>query len=303
MGAKMRKTGSTFGRHFLSVGANSFKEISMSFAQLLSPPGVRRALVGATLAVASTSPFALPTFTWVPGAATPPLIGAPVTADNIIISDFSTVRFTGASFTDAGFLAVQSFQLGGTTVLAGGLNSTYGLYFQFSGAGTVSGGNPALSPTSGTFSSLNYTLYGYNGPSATFGFDGGDNPTVTGAVGAVALATGALLPGANQSSVGSNPQAPSFTSFAGANLSFTPTAAGGGFFANPSSFYNVAVSSFINSPTQISPVAAGFASGFRIAQGGGSVNFASAVPEPETYSLLLAGLGAIAWVARRRKSA
>ncbi len=173
----------------------------------------------------------------------------------------------------------------------------------FSGAGSVSGGNPAASPTNGTFSSLNYTLYGYNGPSATFGFDGADNPTVTGAAGAIALATGSLLPGANQSSVGSSPQAPSFTSFAGANLSFTPTAAGGSFFTDPSTFYNVAVSSFINSPTEVSPVSAGFASGFRIAQGGGSVNFAAPVPEPETYSLLLAGLGAIAWVARRRKSA
>jgi hypothetical protein len=274
----------------------------MDVAQLLTSPAVRRALVGATLAVASSSPFALPTFTWVPGGSTPPLVGAPVTADNLIISDFSTIRFTSpTTFSDAGYLAVQSFEMGGTTVIAGGLNSTYGLYFQFSGTGTVSGGNPAVSPTSGTFSSLNYTLFGYNGPAATFGFDGGDNPIVTGAAGAVALATGSLLAGPNQSSVGSNPQTPSFTSFAGANLSFAPTAAGAGFFANPVSFYNVAVSSFINSPTQVSPVAAGFASGFRIAQGGGSVNFAAPIPEPETYALLLAGLGAVAWVARRRK--
>ena len=275
----------------------------MNVAELLKPPGVRRAIFGATLALASSSPFALPTFTLAPAGSTPPLIGAPVTADNIIVSDFSTVRFTGpTSFTDAGFLAVQSFQMGGTTVVAGGLNSTYGLYFQFSGAGSVSGGNPAVSPTSGSFASLNYTLFGYNGPSATFGFDGGDNPTVTGAAGAIALATGSLLSGPNQSSVGSSPQSPSFTSFAGANLSFTPTAAGAGFFANPSSFYNVAVSSFINSPTEVSPVAAGFASGFRIAQGGGSVNFAAPIPEPETYAMLMAGLGALGWVARRRKS-
>jgi hypothetical protein len=274
----------------------------MDFAQLLTPPAVRRALLGATLAVASSSSFALPTFTWVPAAATPPLVGAPVTADNIIISDFSTVRFTSpTTFSDAGYLAVQSFEMGGTTVVAGGLNSTYGLYFQFSGTGTVSGGNPAVSPTSGTFSSLTYTLFGYNGPAATFGFDGSDNPTVTGAVGAVALATGSLLAGPNQSSVGSFPQTPSFTSFAGANLSFTPTAAGGSFFASPSSFYKVAVSSFINSPTQVSPVAAGFASGFRIAQGGGSVNFATPIPEPETYALVLAGLGAVGWMVRRRR--
>jgi hypothetical protein len=276
----------------------------MHIAQHFAPPGVRRAVVGAALAVASGSTFALPNFTWVPGGATPPLIGAPVTADNIIVSDFSTVRFTGpTSFTDTGFLAVQTFEMGGTTVVAGGLNSTYGLYFQFSGAGTVTGGNPATSVTSGSFSSLNYTLFGYNGPAATFGFNASDDPTITGAPGAVALATGSLLPGPNQSSVGSNPQSPTFTSFAGANLSFNPTAAGAGFFANPATFYNVAVSSFINSPTQVTPVAAGFASGFRIAQGGGSVNFAAPIPEPETYALMLAGLGAIGWMVRRRKPA
>jgi hypothetical protein len=276
----------------------------MHIAQYLAPVGVRRAVVGAALAVASSSPFALPVFTWAPAGATPPLVGAPVTADNIIISDFSTVRFTGpTSFTDTGFLAVQTFEMGGTTVVAGGLNSTYGLYFQFTGAGTVAGGNPATNVTSGSFSSLSYTLFGYNGPAATFGFDAGDNPTVTGAAGAVALATGSLLPGPNQSSVGSNPQSPSFTSFAGANVTFNPTAAGAGFFANPVTFYNVAVSSFINSPTQVTPVAAGFASGFRIAQGGGSVNFAAPIPEPETYAMLLAGLGVVGWMARRRKSA
>jgi hypothetical protein len=55
----------------------------------------------------------------------------PVRADNIVISDFLTVRLTGATFSDSGFLAVQSFQLGGTTVTAGGLNSTYGLYLDF----------------------------------------------------------------------------------------------------------------------------------------------------------------------------
>jgi len=61
------------------------------------------------------------------------------------------------------------------------------------------------------------------------------------------------------------------------------------------------VSSFINSPSEISPVGAGFASGFRITQGRGSVNFTAPIPEPETYALLLAGLGAVGWVARRRR--
>ena len=56
----------------------------------------------------------------------------------------------------------------------------------------------------------------------------------------VALATGSLLPGSGQSSVGTTPQSPSFNAFASANLSFVPTAAAGSFFLDPSPFYNVA---------------------------------------------------------------
>ena len=246
---------------------------------------------------------ALPPFTLDPAGSTPPLAGSQVNADNIIISDFSTVRLTGATFSDTGYLAVQSLQLAGTTIPAGGLNTTYGLFFDFTGTGTVTAANPATTPTFGEFTSLSYTLYGYNGAAGTFGFDASDNPTTSIAPGSrIALATGTLLPGPGQSSVGTTPQSPSFNAFAGANLTFVPTAAAGTFFLDPTPFYNVAVSSFINSPSEISPVAAGFASGFKITQGGGSVNFTSPVPEPETYALFLAGLGAIGWVARRRRS-
>ena len=185
-----------------------------------------------------------------------------------------------------------------------GLNSTYGLYFDFSGAGTVSGGNPATSITSGSFTSLNYTLYGYSGTPATFNV-AGNTPTTSAAAGRIALATGSLLAGPNQSSVGSAPQSPTFNSFAGANLSFVPNSAAYGFFASPpgASFYSVAVSSFINTPTEVSPFTGGFQNGFRISQGGGSVNFTAPVPEPETYALMLAGLSVVGWSARRRRSA
>ena len=40
---------------------------------------------------------------------------------------------------------------------------------------------------------------------------------------------------------------------------------------------------------------------FTIFQGGGSVNFAAPIPEPETYARMLAGLGVVAFVARRRR--
>jgi len=265
---------------------------------------LRLTVLCTALGAAYSASAQLPPFTLNPAGTTPtPLAGSQVRADNIIISDFSTVRLTGTTFSDSGFLSVQSFQLGGTTVPAGGLNTTYGLFFEFSGTGSVTAANPATTPTFGQFTGLNYTLYGYNGPAANFGFDGADNPTTSVVPGSrVTLATGSLLPGANQSSVGTTPQSPSFNAFASANLSFNPTAAAGTFFLDPRPFYNVAVSSFINSPTQISPVTGGFANGFRITQGGGSVNFTSPIPEPETYALFLAGLGAIGWVARRRRT-
>ena len=275
----------------------------MYFHSRLPQALLRLSVLCAALGAAySTSAQPLPPFTLNPPGSTPPLVGTQVRADNIIISDFSTVRLTGPTFSDSGFLSVQSFQLGGTTVVAGGLNSTYGLFFEFSGTGSTTAANPTTAPTFGQFSSLNYTLYGYNGPAATFGFDAGDNPTTSvGAASRVALATGSLLPGSGQSSVGTTPQSPSFNAFASANLTFVPTAAAGSFFLDPNPFYNVAVSSFINSPSQVLPLSGGFAGGFRITQGGGSVNFTSPIPEPETYALFLAGLAAVGWTVRRRR--
>jgi hypothetical protein len=272
----------------------------MNFQTRLPGTLLRLSILCAALGAAySASAQVLPPFTLNPAGSTPALAGSAVRADNIIISDFSTVRLTGPTFSDSGFLAVQNFQLGGTTVTAPGLNTTYGLFFEFTGSGTVTPADPRVTPTLGQFNSLTYTLYGYNGGPATFGFDASNNPTTSvGAGSRVALATGALLPGPNQSSVGTTPQSPSFNAFASANLSFVPSATAGSFFQTPNPFYNVAISSFINSPSQVTP----FAGGFRITQGGGSVNFTSPIPEPETYALFLAGLAAVGWTARRRRS-
>src|ERR1043166_8866744 len=73
-------------------------------------------------------------FTFTPTAVG--LTGASVTADNILLSDFSSVMATGATtFSETGFLSLSGFQLGGTNITAGGLNSTYSLYIPFSGTG------------------------------------------------------------------------------------------------------------------------------------------------------------------------
>lgn len=245
--------------------------------------------LGASCAVASA---ALPPFTFTPVAAG--LAGASFTADNILISDYSTVSLSGATFSESGFLAVSGYQLGGSTFTPAGLNSTYGVYISFSGSGSVTAADPASVPTFGSFSSLTYTLYGYNG-TASFDF-AGNTPTVTGGTGLVALASGSLLSG----SVVTVPAGSgSFVPSANASLAFAVNPAEAGFFASPGSFYNVAQTAFTNTTSTVEP----FAGGFRIREGGGSINFASAVPEPETYALMLAGLGALGFAARRRKAA
>ena len=259
-------------------------------------PLFRRTAVAAALLVAGASASALPQFTLNPGAVAPALAGTTFTGDNILISDFSTVTFDGlGGFSDSGFLSVSAIQLGGSTFTPTGLNSTYGLYFKFSGVGTTTVGDPRLVPTIGSFTSLTYELYGYNGL-ASFGFSG-NTPTET-AAGEVLLASGSLISG-NAVTVPTG-DGSTFTPSAAAKLNFTVTPGQEAFFVDPNPFYDIAFAAFTNTTTQVEP----FAGGFRIRQGGGAINFAATtpVPEPETYALMLAGLAAVGFVARRRRA-
>jgi hypothetical protein len=254
---------------------------------------VRTAVTATALAAA---PFAwsqgLPDFEFSPSGAG--LTGSNVIADNIIISDYSHVVISGdGSFTDEGYLAVEGFQLDNSAVVAPGLNTTYGLYFEFDATGTQSTNNPLTTPNTGTFTTLTYTLYGYTGDGATFGFSG-TTPTVSGDTNRVALATGTLMSGA----VGTIPVGGSYSPFASANMSFNITPAGSEFFASPEPFYSMVMAAFINTTSQVNVISP---NEFTIFQGGGSVNFAAPIPEPETYALMLAGLGVVAFVARRRR--
>jgi hypothetical protein len=247
----------------------------------------KAALAAAAAAFAAGASAATPPFTFTPAAAG--LAGTSFTGDNLLISDYSTVIFDGSGgFSETGFLSVTSAQLGGSTFTPTGLNSTYGMYIAFSGTGTTSPGDPSSVATTGSFTTLNYTLYGYNG-TASFGF-AGNTPTET-ATGEVVLATGSLMSGG----VATIPGGGSFTPSATAMVSFNTVASG--FFTSPVPFYNGSFAAFVNTPSQVEP----FAGGFRIRQGGGAFNFVTPVPEPGTYALLLAGLAVVGTVAKRRK--
>ena len=235
-----------------------------------------RTLMSLALGAAYASSHALTTleeFTWNPAAVG--LAGTQFRADNLIVSDFASVALSGSTFSETGYLSVSSFQLDGKGMVAPGLNDTYGLYFQFSGAGTVNG----------PFSSLNYSLFGVNGV-PTFGPGG----TISAVPGAVQLASGSLISGGTGTING--------LPGAAATVSFVPTP-NSAFFANPNaaSFYTTALTSFINAEGTVTPTA----SGFMIDNGGGSLHFAVPIPEPETYALMLAGLAVVGFIVRRRR--
>jgi len=246
------------------------------------------AAAAALLALSAGANAALMPFTLDPTAAA--LAGPAFTADNLLISDYSTVTNSGSSFTETGFLSITGAQLAGVNLAPAGLNTTYGLYISFTGTGTTTfGSNPLTSVTAGSFSTLSYTLWGYNGGGATFGFSG-TTPT-TSALGSVALASGTLVNG----SVVSIPSGNSFSPSASATLTVNPLVAA--FFASPSPFSSQALTSFTNTSSQVQT----FAGGFMIQQGGGSVNFVSTVPEPASYAMLMTGVAAIGFVVRRRR--
>lgn len=253
------------------------------------------ALLALPFSAASAATF--PSFTLSPTAAG--LNGTQFSADNIVVSDFSTISYTSGSagtarnFTDVGFLPISAFQTGGAFVSAPGLNTNggYGLYFQFSGAGSQSAPSSNGS-VAGTLDNLMFNFYGFNQTgTASFNPNG---TTTTGVVNPVLLSTGKLING----NVFINPTNNGPIPGASALVAFAPVAAEKGFFVAPNPFYLNITTSFTNTFTAIAETA----SGFTITNGGGQANFLpTAIPEPASMLVVAAGLGAVGLMRRRAR--
>jgi hypothetical protein len=102
------------------------------------------------------------------------LNGSKFNADTILLGDYSQVvmsptysTFTAGTFTDTGYLPIESFLLGGQPVSPAGFNQSggWGAYVAFSSRGTFSSDGSVLKAT---YTQLDYQIIGYNG-SADFG--------------------------------------------------------------------------------------------------------------------------------------
>jgi hypothetical protein len=206
----------------------------------------------------------------------------------------------GTSFSEQGFLKLSVFTLNNvpTSIPNGGFPSgtPYSLYLSFNATGTTSPGVPST----GQFTSLTYSLLGAAGVT-TFTADASGVFSATGGA-PVTLATGSLLsPGSTALSV--DPVTGLLLPVAQLTATFVPNTAFPGFFANPPATTPLTVTAaFTNTGTVITtfPIAGG---GTRLSLdgGGGNATFAlAAIPEPDSYAMLLAGLGLFGFIARRK---
>ena len=242
-------------------------------------------------------------FTWDPAGAG--LNGTSFSADNILVSDFARIVLTGAvpggtSFFEEGYFEVTAFQNDGSTFTPTGLGSDYSLFVQFSGTG-IQNSNNFNSNSFGSFTSLSYTVYGVNGNvdfSAT-----ADGVNIIGGAGAVALASGTLVPGGdNATGIAANNSGP-FSVFASVETTFDINAAAQDFFLAPPDYSFLRLfSSFTNERNVLSIGSTGGGTNNALVINGGGGNATLAVPEPAALGLLGMGLAAVGFGRRRRKA-
>ncbi len=250
--------------------------------------------LGAAMALCLPAAAGVVPFTFAPNAASPSLAGAgsAITANGITVSnDLYALVQPDFSFTVHQYLPVTGLTLNGAPVVAPGLGSSYGLYFEITGGGVQP---PHVAPS---YSTLNVALKAdpanLDGtPVATPSGIAFTNTGATGAADDVVLALGTL----SKASLTFHPA----TGVRNAHYveTFAPTPSEAGFFAAPpldiSSLLNILLTT--NPDTYKSVAGPGGTSVNYVNGAFGSVQF---IPEPASLVLLCSAVGGLI-IARRR---
>ncbi len=272
----------------------------MQFRKFLAAMFAAVLVTGASVANAA-APIAV---TWNPAGAGISTQG-PFTFDNVVLNTYANIDITGGgtAFTETGFLKLSIFFNGPTvtSIPTAGFpaGTPYSLYISFTATGTQTPGIPST----GSFTSLNYSLLGAAGVTS-FSANAAGVFSSTGAP-AVTLATGSLKsPGTTSLTI--DPVTGLLNPAASVFASFVPNPAFSAFFVNPNSSQTLDISgAFTNTGTVITQFALPNNGGTRLSLngGGGNATFAlAAIPEPDTYGMLLAGLGLFGFIARRKSN-
>ena len=274
----------------------------MQLRKYLAAPFAALLLTGASLANAA-APIDV---TWNPSAAGVGLSNAvPFTFDNILLNSYAAIDITGGgtTFSEQGFVSLAGFSNNNvftqipTAGFPGGA-TPYSLYISFTATGTQSAGIPST----GTFSTLTYSLLGAPGVTVFADSNADGIFEATGAV-PITLATGSLSAPGSTSLTGTPPG--NLLPAANVLATFVPNPAFAGFFVNPNASQILDLSAaFTNTGSVITNIPLG-GTNFRLSLngGGGNATFSvSNVPEPDTYGMLLAGLGLFAFIARRKSN-
>ena len=238
------------------------------------------------------------TFTWDPSEVMPALTVVPAafSADAISVTNYirtinvNNLTSLQQTFSGTQIQTINGFTLGGASVVAPGLNSSYGLYFRINPAGSfpINASGTVIGPA--VYSLLDVQLVadvGHDDGSVVNNSAGIGFSNSAGVTNDVLLATGSLLSASLSVS-------PTGTRNAHYTTTFRPVASEAAFFVAPSSA--VGFEEFLNSPlstfqvTQLDPVTILNLVG----ADGGSTGTAQLVPEPASIALLTVGLLALA---------